>query len=229
MLLSKLFTMKNNADLQLDVQNAIKWEPLLHAAEIGVTAKDGVVSLTGFVDSYAKKMEAENATKKVIGVKAIVENIEVRFANSWSKTDAEIAKEVLVALAANWSVPDDNVTVKVENGWVTLDGELHWNYQKEAAKSAIHYLAGVKGVSNNIKIQSETAEEIEKSDVENALKRSWSLDDSDIDVSVSGKTVTLEGTVDSWYQKEEAGRIAWKTPGIWFVENELEVDYDYAF
>lgn len=221
--------MKNNAELQTDVQNAIKWEPLLHAAEIGVTAKDGVVSLTGFVDSYAKKMEAENAAKKVIGVKALVENIEIRFSNSWSKTDAEIANEVLNALSANWSVPDNKVTVKVENGWVTLNGDLHWNYQKEAAKTAIKYLSGVKGVSNNIKIQSETHDEIEKREVENALSRSWSLDDSDINVSVSGKTVTLSGTVNSWYQKDEAGRIAWNTPGIWFLENDLEVDYYYEY
>ena len=172
LLLFKYFTMKNNADLQTDVQNAIKWEPLLNAAEIGVTVKDGVVSLTGFVDSYAKKMEAENAAKKVIGVKALVENIEVKFSNSWSKTDLEIATEVLNALRANWSVPDAKVTVKVENGWVTLDGELHWNYQRESAKSAVNFLAGVKGVSNNIKIKSETHDAIEQKDVENALSRS---------------------------------------------------------
>ncbi len=125
--------MKNNAELQTDVQNAIKWEPLLKAAEIGVTAKDGVVSLTGVVDSYAKKMEAENAAKRVIGVKALVEKIEVKFPNSWTKTNAQIATEVLNVLNANWSVPKDKVTVKVEDGWVTLEGELPWNYQKEAA------------------------------------------------------------------------------------------------
>jgi osmotically-inducible protein OsmY len=221
--------MKNNADLQTDVQNAIKWEPLLNAAEIGVTAKDGVVSLTGVVDSYAKKTEAENAAKKVIGVKALVENIEVRFHNSYSKTDVEVANEILTALVANWSVPDNKVTVKVENGWVTLDGDLHWNYQKEAAKTAIKFLSGVKGVTNNIKIKSESHDAIEKRDVENAIGRSWSVDDSDINVSVSGTTVTLTGTVNTWYQKEEAGRIAWNTPGIWFLNNELEVDYYYEY
>jgi osmotically-inducible protein OsmY len=220
--------MKNNQELQTDVQNAIKWEPLLNAAEIGVTAKDGIVSLTGVVDSYSKKMEAENAAKKVIGVKAIVENIEIKFPNSWTKTDAEIANEVLSGLKNNWSVPNEKVTVKVENGWITLDGELPWNYQKEAAKSAINYLTGVKGVTNNIKIKSESHDAIEKKDVENAIGRSWSVDDSDINVSVSGTTVTLTGTVNSWYQKEEAGRIAWNTPGIWHVKNELAVDYYYA-
>jgi osmotically-inducible protein OsmY len=221
--------MKSNQELQTDVQNAIKWEPLLHAAEIGVTAKDGVVSLTGVVDSYVKKMEAENATKKVIGVKALVENIEVKISSSWSKTDTEIANEVLTALKANYSVPDDKVTVKVEKGWVTLDGELPWNYQRDAAKSAVSYLTGVKGVTNNIKIKSETHDSIEQKDVEKAIGRSWSVDDSDIKVSVSDTTVTLKGTVNSWYQKEEAGRIAWNTPGIWNVKNELTVDHYYTF
>lgn len=221
--------MKNNAELQTDVQNAIKWEPLLNAAEIGVTAKDGVVSLTGVVDSYVKKMEAENAAKKVIGVKALVENIEVKFPSTWTKTDAEVANEVLSALKNNYPVPNDKVIVKVEKGWVTLEGELPWNYQREAAMSAIKYLTGVKGVTNNIKIKSETHDAIEKEDVEKAIARSWSIDDSDINVSVSGTTVTLSGTVSSWYQKEEASRIAWNTPGIWHVKNELAVDYEYAF
>jgi osmotically-inducible protein OsmY len=221
--------MKNNQDLQTDVQNAIRWEPLLHAAEIGVTAKNGVVSLTGVVDSYAKKLEAENAAKKVIGVKAIVENIEVKFQNSWTKSDLEIANEVLDALKSNWSVPKDKVTVKVENGWLTLEGELPWNYQKEAAKSAVNFLAGVKGVTNNIKIKSNSHDAIEKRDIEDAIGRSWSIDDSDIKVAVSGTTVTLSGTVNSWYQKEEAGRIACNTPGIWHVKNELVVDYYFEF
>ncbi len=221
--------MKSNAELQTDVQNAIKWEPLLNAAEIGVTAKDGVVSLSGVVDSYAKKMEAENAAKKVLGVKAIVENIAVKFHNSWTKTDLEIANEVLSALKSNMSVPKDKVNVKVEDGWVTLEGELPWNYQKEAAKSAVHFLAGVKGVNNGIKIRSESHDVIEKVDVENAIGRSWSVDDSDINVSVSGTTVTLSGTVASWYQRDEAGRIAWNTPGIWQVKNNLVVDYLYSF
>jgi len=219
--------MKNNSELQTDVQNAIKWEPLLNAAEIGVTAKDGVVSLTGVVDSYVKKMEAENATKKVIGVKAVVEKIEVKFPNSWTKTNAEVANEVLIALKSNWSVPKDKVTVKVEDGWVTLEGELNWNYQKEAAKNAVSFLTGVKGVTNNIKIKSEIHDAIEQKDVENALARSWPIKHSDIHVKVSGTKVTLTGTVHFLYQKEEAGRIAWKTPGILNLDNELTVD-DYC-
>lgn len=173
-------------------------------------------------------MEAENAAKKVIGVKALVENIEVKFPSSWSKTDAEVAKEVLNALKFNYSIPDDSIKVKVEDGRVTLEGELPWNYQKEEAASAVKYLTGVKGVINNIQIKSETDDAIQKKDIEDALRRS-TIYDNGIKVSVSGTTVTLTGTANSWYQKEEAGRIAWKTPGIWHVENELEVDYDYDY
>jgi osmotically-inducible protein OsmY len=220
--------MKSNQELQTDVQNAIKWEPLLHAAEIGVTAKDGIISLTGEVDSYAKKLEAERAAKKVIGVKALVENIEVKFPSSWSKTNIEIANDFLAALKSNWSIPKNKVTVKVEDGWVTLEGELPWNYQKEAAKNAVNHLPGVKGISNKIKIKSETHDVIEKKAVEDAISRSLSVNDSDINVSVSGETVTLTGTVNSWYQKEEAGRIAWNTPGISHTNNELQVDYYFA-
>lgn len=221
--------MKTNEELQKDVQNAIKWEPLLQAAEIGVTVKDGVVTLSGIVDNYAKKMEAENAAKKVIGVKALVEKIEVKFSSSWSKTNAEIANQVLIVLKANRSIPKDRVTVKVEDGWVTLGGELPWNYQKEAAKNSVNNIDGVKGIINKIIMKSETHDAIEKKDVENAIARSWSVNDSDINVSVAGTTVTLNGTVTSWYQRDEAGRIAWNTPGILHVKNELLVDYEFAF
>ncbi|MBB2950611.1 BON domain-containing protein [Sphingobacterium sp. JUb56] len=220
--------MKTDAVLQSDVQKAIRWEPLLDEAEIGVTVKDGVVTLSGYVDSYVKKMEAENATKRVIGVRALAENIKVKFARSFSKTDGEIASEVLLALKRNWSIPSDNITVKVEDGWVTLDGELKWNYQKEAAQHAVHDLAGVKGVDNNIRIKSSRHDAIEKKDIEHALKRS-TIDDSKIKVSVSDDVVTLSGTVDSWYQKGEAGRITWNTPGVCHVKNDLDIDYEMDF
>jgi osmotically-inducible protein OsmY len=220
--------MKSNQELQTDVQNAINWEPLLNAAEIGVTAKDGMVALTGVVDNYAKKLEAENAAKKVVGVKALVENIEVKFPSLLTKTNVEIANEVLVSLKSNWLIPENRITVKVEDGWITLEGDLPWNYQKEAAKNAINYLLGVKGVINNIKIKSESHDEIEKKNIEEAISRSGSIDDRDIIVSVSGSTVTLIGTVSSLHQKEEVARITWNTPGILHLKNELSVVYDYV-
>jgi len=218
--------MKSNAELQQDVQDAIKWQPLLNAAEIGVTAKDGVVSLTGVVDSYAKKTEAEDAAKNVAGVTALVEKIEVKYPSSYSKTNAEIANEVLTALKARWDVPSDKVKVKVENGWITLSGNVGWNFQREAAEDAIESLMGVIGVTNNITIKSESMESVEKASIENALKRNWAFYENHIGVRVSGHRATLTGTVDSLYQKDEAGSIAWNAPGVWSVDNELVVDWN---
>jgi len=220
--------MKTNEELQKDVQNAIKWEPLLHAAEIGVTVKDGVVTLTGIVDGYFKKKEAENAAKNVSGVKAVVEDIEIKYSNTFTKSDNDIAHEVLKALKDNWSVSEDHVKVKVENGWVTLEGELTWNFQRQDAKTAISFLPGVKGVTNEIKIKSDIKDAIEKKDVEKALARSWSLNSKDITVTVNGTNVKLTGFVDSIYQKDQAEKIVWKTPGIWSIDNDLVVEYDYA-
>jgi osmotically-inducible protein OsmY len=221
--------MKNNEELQKDVQAAIKWEPLLNAAEIGVTVKDGVITLTGVVDNYTKKSQAEDAAKNVAGVKAVVEKIDVQFNSSWpKKSDRDIASAVLNAFKWNWSVPNDKVKVKVENGWVTLEGDLSFNYQSEAAKEAVKNLTGVTGVTNYIKISSATMEIAEKADIESALRRNWSIFDNDIDVKVTGHKATLTGTVESWYQKDEAGRITLNAPGVWSVDNELIVDYDYA-
>ncbi len=218
--------MKNNQDIQKDVQDALKWEPLLNAAEIGVTVKDGVVTLTGVVDSYAKKMEAEDAAKSVSGVKAVVEKIEIEFGSMGKTSDGELAKEILNAFKWNWEVPDDKIKIKVEEGWVTLEGDLQWNYQREAAKKSVNRLFGVKGVINDIRIKSETRNAVEKKDIENALVRNWSMDNQDIRVNVSGNRVTLNGTVDSLYQKGEAERIAWNAPGVWTVDNELLIEHD---
>lgn len=217
--------MNENETLQKEVQDAIKWEPLLHAAEIGVTVKNGVVSLTGTVDSYAKKMEAESAAKTVRGVKAIVENIKVRLPDSWRKSDTEIADEVLQSLKSKWSVPDDKLTVKVEDGFVTLGGELHWNYQREEAINSVKNLVSVKSLINNIKIKSELHEVIEQKKVEDALARNWTIDSHNITVEVADTTVTLTGTVHSWHQFDEAERTVWNTPGIWHVENKLTIDH----
>jgi osmotically-inducible protein OsmY len=200
----------------------------LNAAEIGVTVKDGVVTLTGVVDSYAKKLEAENASKNVAGVKVVVEKLEIRLAHWGKTTDGEIAVEVVNAFKWNWRIPNDKVKVKVEGGWITLEGELEFYYQSEAAKDAVNNLLGVTGVSNNIKIKPDTAAEAEQSDIESALRRNWSIDGDEIEVKVSGHKATLSGTVDSRYQKDEAARIAYNAPGVWSVDNELVVDYDYS-
>ena len=220
--------MKNNSELLKDVQDAIKWEPLLKAAEIGVAVQDGIVTLTGTVDGYFKKKEAEDAAKNVAGVKAVVEKIDVKYCCSLAERDDNaIATEVVNALNRNGLIPNNKIKVKVEKGGVTLEGELQWNYQKEAAKDAVKNLMGVLWVSNNITITPETLDQIEKKDIESALKRNWSIDAKDIMVKASDHKVTLTGTVKSWYQKNEASQIAWKAPGVRMVDNELVVEYNY--
>lgn len=215
--------MKTDQDLQNDVEYALQWEPLLQAAEIGVTAQDGIITLNGTVNSYAKKSEAEDAVKKVAGVKVVIEQIEVSLVKGVNKTDHEIAIEILNALATSW-VPAEQLKIKVEHGLVTLEGTLHWNFQKQAARKCIKNIIGVTGIKNLIVIKAETHDEVEKKHLENALKLNWSMDDQDIRVKVSGKTVTLNGVVNSYYQKEEAERIAWQAPGVNAVINELSID-----
>jgi len=162
----------------------------------------------------------------VEGVKAVVENIKLKFAGDWNKKDdTDIANEVVRAFSWSWKIPNDKVKVKVENGMVVLSGEVSWHYQKEAAEDATKNLLGVNGVSNNITIKSESHDRIEKKDIENALRRNWAIDDKDISVGVSDHTVTLTGKVSSMYQKDEAAEIAWAAPGVHSVDNELVVDY----
>jgi len=216
---------KNNEELQKDVQDAIKWEPLLNAAEIGVTAKDGIITLTGVVNSLTKKTEAEDAAKNVRGVRAVVEKIEIKFDGAGIKNDNEIANEILNAFKWNWSIPNDKIKVKVEDGWVTLEGELQWYFQKQSAKKGVSNLIGVKHVINNIIIKSSGIEEVSKINIERALERNLYINDRHIRVNVSGSEVKLEGTVGSWYEKDEAARISWNAPGVSSVENELIVDY----
>jgi osmotically-inducible protein OsmY len=218
--------MKTNEVLQQDVQEAIKWEPLLNAAEIGVIAKEGVVTLTGTVNSYAKKMEAEAAAKSIAGVKAVVEKIEVKFSNSFKKSDTDIANDALKAFKSAWDVPDDKIKIIVEDGWAILEGDVTWNFQREAAKKVVDNLIGVKGVTNNIKIKLSTKDAIEQRDIEHALARNWAVNDEDIHVHVYGSNVKLDGVVHSFYQKEEADRIAWNAPGVLSVDNELVIEYD---
>lgn len=219
--------MRTNADLQKDVQDAIKWEPLLRAAEIGVTVSEGIVTLSGTVDSYWKKSEAEEATRNVAGVKAVVEKIEIRPVGSIAKKeDSEIATEVLKAFKWTPEIPAGKIKVKVEKGWITLDGDVEWNYQREAAKKVIKDLPGVTGITSNLKINLEMHDAIERSTIEAAISRNWTLSDLNIQVKVSGTKVVLNGSVKSWYQKNEAGRIAWNAPGVLSVDNQLIIAYE---
>ena len=216
--------MKTNEKLQKDIQNAIKFEPLLQASEIGIVEKDGVVTLTGTVDRYSKMIEAENIVKKVPGVKVIVDKIELDYGYI-GNNDTEIAEEILNILKWNLNILQEKIVIKVHRGWIYLDGTLDWNYQRESAIMAMSNFSGVKGVINNIKIKSELKKQVEKETIENAFNRNWALNYDSVYVDVSGCKVTLRGTVDSFYEKEEAERIAWNTLGVCAVNNELTIRY----
>lgn len=216
--------MKSNERLQKDVQDAIKWEPLMNAAEIGVTVKDGVVTLSGIVNSYLKKLEAENATKNVLGVIKIIENIEVKFTTPISKTDKEIETEVMYALQSNCDISLDNLQVVVENGWVTLNGQQQWDFQKQIARNTVNNLQSIKGVINNITITANKHQVVDISDITRALERNWSIEDKKIHVAVVNNSVTLSGIVNSLYQKETAERITWNATGVLNVENNLIIE-----
>jgi len=219
--------MKTNVELQQDVQEAINWEPLLNAAEIGVIVKDGVVTLTGTVDSYAKKWEAEKAVKSVRGVKVVIERIDVKLNKSLgTKDDNEIADDLLKAAEWDWQIPKKQIMAKVEDGWVTLEGEVEWNYQREAAYDIAKNQYGVKGVTNNITIE-KPRDQVEREAIERALRRNLFIDNSNITVNVSDHSVTLKGSVPSWYQKDKAEKIVWKARGVQNVNNQLKVIANY--
>jgi len=214
--------MKTDAQLQRDVQDELKWEPSVTASEIGVAVNGGTVTLSGTVPTFAEKEAAERAVRRVAGVKAVAEEIQVRPSGMHRRNDTEIAESVARAIQSNVWVPTD-VQATVENGWVTLRGEVHWEFQRKAAFNAVRYLAGVKGVTNWIGIKPVVPPEAVKDAIERALKRNAEIDAENINVSTDGGDVILRGHVRSWTEKDEASRAAWNAPGVTAVQNEISV------
>lgn len=217
--------MRTDIEIKNDVLDELAWQPNIDETEIGVIVDKGVVTLTGTLDSYAKKMAAEKAVKAVKGVRAVADDIEVKYGTEFKKSDKEIAKAAADAIKWNYSVPDEQVSIKVDNGWVYLTGEVKWGYQKDAAKSAVENLLGVRGVSNAITLKQTVEPYQVKEKIKKALERSAEIEAQNINVIVDGHKVKLRGKVHSWTEKDEARRAAFLAPGVYEVENELEVTY----
>jgi osmotically-inducible protein OsmY len=209
-------------EIQKDVLAELKWDAQVQPNEIGVSVKDGVVTLTGWVDSYLKKLAAEDAAHRVVGVKAVANDIELKLFSE--RTDADIAEASIRALQWDALVPADKIQVTVSKGWVTLKGEVNWNFEKQDAERVVRRLTGVKGVSNLITVKPNTTPSELKKRIQDALVRNAKVDANKITVEVQGSKAILKGTVRAWVEKEEAERVAWLAPGVTSVENRITVD-----
>ncbi len=215
--------MSHDSQLQQAVLAEFVWEPSVTAAHIGVTANAGVVTLTGHVESFAQKLAAETAARRVKGVKAVVEEIEVRLPFDTQRGDEEIAAAILERLMWNVSVPRDSIKATVEKGWVTLTGQVDWHYEKDAAEQDVRRLHGVTGVTNQATIKPRVSTSNISDDITHALHRAWFLFPDDIKVRVKGGKVRLTGTVHSPHDRQVAASTAWSAPGTTAVENDLVV------
>jgi osmotically-inducible protein OsmY len=202
----------------------LDYEPSIDAANIGVAVEKGVVTLAGHVASYAEKIAAERIVKRIKGVKAIAQEIEVRYPDQAKRSDDEIAQRALNILKRSVHVPSESIKVKVEKGWITLDGAVPWQYQRQAAESAVHKLSGVVGVTNLIEIMPHVEPADVRQKIIDSLKRSAELEADSIRVLVENDKVILEGKVKAWYERELAERAAWSAPGVKSVIDRLTLD-----
>jgi osmotically-inducible protein OsmY len=215
--------MKSDSEIERDVREELKWDPDLDASDIAVSVKDGVVTLAGFTKSYTDRLEAEIATKRVAGVRAVANDVEVRLPAIDQRPDPDIARDAVAALKAELPISHDRIKVVIKDGWVTLEGGVEWQYQKTTAENAVRRVKGVKGVTNVITVKPKVEPSELQRKIMDAFKRNAEVDANRITVEANGSEVVLKGTVRSWIEREEAERVAWSAPGVTRVEDRIVV------
>jgi osmotically-inducible protein OsmY len=215
--------MRSDSDIERDVKDELVWDPDLDATDIAVSVKKGVVTLTGFVKSFTDKYEAEAAAKRVAGVIAVANDIEVRMPSVDERPDPEIARDAVAAIKSQLPLSSEKIKIVVKNGWVTLEGEVEWQYQRSTAETAVRRIKGVKGVVNSIQLKPHAQPSEIKRKIQEAFRRNAEVDSNRIAVEADGGVVTLKGTVRSWIEREEAERAAWAAPGVTKVIDQIVV------
>jgi osmotically-inducible protein OsmY len=215
--------MRTDSEIKRDVEDELKYDPDIDATDIAVAVKSGVVMLTGYVRSYLHKYAAEKAAKRVSGVVGVANDIEVRLLTIDERPDPEIARDAVAAIKNRLPISGDRIKVLVKGGWITLEGEVEWNYQRETAEDAVRSLKGAKGVTNSVKIKPQVKPDEIKRKIEDAFRRNAEIDANRIQVEANGGEVILKGTVRSWAEREEAERAAWAAPGVVRVEDRISV------
>jgi osmotically-inducible protein OsmY len=215
--------MRSDEEIRRDVEAELRWDPDLDESDIAVAVKDGVVTLTGFVKSYKDKWQAERAAKRVQGVLGVVNDVEVRLPGIDERPDPEIARQAVAGIKSQLPFSYEKIQVIVKNGWVTLEGDVEWNYQREAAERAVRRLTGIKGITNLIQVRPMARPLEIKRQIEEAFRRSAEIDADRITVETDGGTVILKGTVRSWAERQEAERAAWAAPGVTKVINHIVI------
>jgi len=215
--------MQSDNDIRTFVNDELQWQPGLSADDIAVSVKGGVVSLTGYVRSYAAKFDAERAVKRVAGVRGLANDLEVRIPDIDARPDPDIARDVVAAIALHMPFGAKGIHATVKSGWVTLEGELEWNFERQSVENAARPIKGVLGITNLISVKPRVDASDIKKKIEAAFARSAAVDSGRVKVAALGGAVTLTGDVDSWSERDEADRVAWLAPGVLTVEDRIVV------
>jgi osmotically-inducible protein OsmY len=215
--------MRADSDIRRDVEDELRWDPDIDATDVAVSVNNGVVTLTGFVRSYMQKYQAEADAKRVAGVAAVANDLEVRLPNIDERPDPEIARDAIERIKSELPYAWDKTRVVVKNGWLTLEGEVEWRYQRERAEEAVRRVRGIKGVVNSIQVKPHVAPMEIRRKIEEALRRAAEIDASRVTVETNGGEVILRGSVRSWAERQEAERAAWSAPGVMNVDDRIIV------